>query len=74
MTQEEPVSFDEMAADFTTVVRNASYWKDNYFGAAYSTRIRTAIRELKRAIAIAEAHPEIGFVETRLSYEADKED
>ena len=71
---QDPISFDEMTADFTAVVRSAAHWKECYAGAVYSARLRTAIRELKRAIAIAEAHPEIGFVETRLSYEADKED
>jgi hypothetical protein len=37
-------------------------WRQNYFGAAYAPQIKTAIRDLKRAIADAEAHSEIGAV------------
>jgi hypothetical protein len=55
-----PDGFDRMARDFTVAMQKAAAWKDIYFGAAYSTRIRTAIAELKVAIACAEAHPEIG--------------
>jgi len=54
--------FDNMANKFTARVRLASEWKHVYFGAAYATRIRSAIAELKSAIAEAEAHPEIGAV------------
>lgn len=55
--------FDTMTELFTTRVRHAAEWKHGYFGAAYSSRIRQAVAELKRAIEIAEAHPEIGHVD-----------
>jgi hypothetical protein len=57
--------FDQMTARFTSACRVAELWKHNYFGAAYATRIRAAIADLKAEIAIAEAHPEIGFVEPK---------
>jgi hypothetical protein len=51
--------FDDMATRFTKRVRVAADWKQNYFGAAYATRIKQAIADLKLAIAEAEKHPEI---------------
>jgi hypothetical protein len=51
--------FDRMASRFTAHVKRAAEWKHTYFGAAYSTRIREAILELKIAIDEAEKHPEI---------------
>lgn len=56
-------SFDVMTGRFTETVSFAAGWKQNYFGASYSTRVRAAICALKLAILEAEAHPEIGFVE-----------
>ena len=55
--------FDAMTERFTTGVRRALHWRDVYFGAAYSTRVRQAIADLKATIAEAEAHCEIGPVE-----------
>lgn len=55
--------FDKMAARFTNRIRANVDWKHNYFGAAYATRIRSAIKDLKDTIREAEAHHEIGPVE-----------
>jgi hypothetical protein len=52
-------SFDAMARSFTSKVRSAADWKNHYVGAAYATRIRSAITDLRAAIAEAERHPEI---------------
>jgi len=52
-------TFDEMAEAFTIAAENAACWRTHYPGAAYSTRIRAAIDELRAAIAAAELHPEI---------------
>ena len=60
MWEDRVVDFDEMTQKFTARVRMASDWKHVYFGAAYATRVRSAIADLKLAIAEAEAHPEIG--------------
>lgn len=43
-----------MCDRFTDRVRIALYWKNNYFGAAYSTRLKAAIKDLKAAVAEAE--------------------
>lgn len=51
--------FDAMCNQFDARVHRASCWRSTYFGAAYSTRIKQAIQELKDAIAEAERHPEI---------------
>ena len=51
--------FDDMAREFTVACQKAAAWKDIYFGAAYSTRIRAAIDDLEKAIAQARQHPEI---------------
>ena len=51
--------FDKMAERFTARVRYAGNWRDNYFGAAYATRIKQAIQELREAIAEAERNEEI---------------
>jgi hypothetical protein len=59
MTPETP-SFDKMAAAFTARVRFAAAWAASYPGAAYATRIRAAIADLRTAIAEAEKSPEIG--------------
>lgn len=52
-------TFDEMTDRFTGRVNRAVHWRDSYPGAAYSTRLEAAIRELREAIAEAEQHPEI---------------
>lgn len=52
-------NFDEMTVIFTARVTRAANWKHTYFGAAYSTRIKQAIAELKEAIAEAEQNEEI---------------
>lgn len=51
-------TFDEAAFKFMNDMYRASHWKENYFGAAYSTRIEQAIRdarascdEMEKAIA-----------------------
>ena len=54
--------FDEMTDKFGAAMRHAADWRC-YFGAAYSTRVKRAIANAKKAIAEAEAHPKIGFVE-----------
>lgn len=58
-----PTDFDDMAARFTHRIQANVGWRENYFGAAYATRIRSAIKDLKDTIREAEAHPEIGTVE-----------
>jgi hypothetical protein len=45
---------------FTSYASTVANWKHAYFGAAYSTRIKAAIADMKFAIAEAEKHPEIG--------------
>lgn len=52
-------SFDAMTAKFTERVARASQWRHAYYGAAYATRIKEAIKELREAITEAETHPEI---------------
>lgn len=44
-------TLEESAADFSQDCRFAANWKDNYFGAAYSTRIEKAIKDLEQGIA-----------------------
>lgn len=58
-----PNDFDAMTEAFTVGVRRALHWREAYFGAAYATRVKAAIADLKATIAEAEAHPEIGPVE-----------
>ena len=55
--------FDKMTREFTMALFVAAGWKHRYFGATYSTRIREAIKDLKRAIKKAEENPEIGKVD-----------
>lgn len=51
MTDKPTVTpFDQMAASFTADCERAANWKQNYFGAAYSTRIKAAIIELERGL------------------------
>jgi hypothetical protein len=47
-------NFDRVAAQFTFRVERAAAWKHSYFGAAYATRLKAAIRELREAIEEAE--------------------
>jgi hypothetical protein len=51
--------FDAMCDLFTGHASVVANWKHSYFGAAYSTRLKAAIAEMKYAIAEAEKHPEI---------------
>jgi hypothetical protein len=51
--------FDTMAREFTVACQIAANWKDVYFGARYSTRIKSAIEDLERAIEKARQHPKI---------------
>jgi hypothetical protein len=51
--------FDTMAREFTVACQIAANWNDVYFGAAYSTRIKSAIEDLERAIEKARQHSEI---------------
>jgi len=46
--------FDAACRDFSEACIRASYWKHE-FGAAYSTRLRTAITQLKESISTMEA-------------------
>lgn len=56
----EPLkAFDDVAARFTERVERAAGWTVNYFGSAWSTRLKQAIAELREAIVEAEQHPEI---------------
>lgn len=41
--------FDAAAFKFQNDMYRASHWKENYFGAAYSTRIEQAIKEARVA-------------------------
>jgi hypothetical protein len=52
--------FDATCDLFTAYASTAANWKDAYLGAAYSTRIKAAIADMKFAISEAEKHPEIG--------------
>ena len=47
-------NFDRVCKQFTFRVERAADWRNTYFGAAYSTRMKAAIKELKEAIAEAE--------------------
>ncbi len=47
-------NFDRVCSKFTFRVERAADWKNSYFGAAYSTRLKAAIEELKEAIEEAE--------------------
>jgi hypothetical protein len=51
--------FDAMCDLFTGHASVVLNWRHSYFGAAYSTRLKAAIAEMKYAIAEAEKHPEI---------------
>lgn len=52
--------FDKMTERFTAACHDAANWKHVQFGAAYSTRIKSAIKQLEAAIAEAKKHSEIG--------------
>lgn len=54
--------FDKMGEELSIRLRFAADWKNNYYGAAYATRIQAAIADVRLALAAAEAHPEIGLV------------
>jgi hypothetical protein len=49
-------TFDKHAKEFTEIVMRAAAWKEVYYGAAYSTRIKQAVEDLKKAITLAEDH------------------
>jgi hypothetical protein len=51
-------SFDDVTERFSLRVVRAASWKQNYFG-SHKDRLLRAIKELKEAIAEAEAHPEL---------------
>ena len=51
--------FDAMCDLFTSYARTVANWQQYYYGAAYSTRLKAAIADMKFAIAEAEKHPEI---------------
>jgi hypothetical protein len=51
--------FDDMCELFTSYAITVADWKHRYAGAAYSTRLKAAIADMKFAIAEAEKHPEI---------------
>lgn len=53
-------AFDRMALRFTDALYRAAVWKELFVGAAYRTRIKSAIKYLREEIAEAEKHPEIG--------------
>jgi hypothetical protein len=46
--------FYSVTKNFTFRVKRAADWRNTYFGAAYSTRVKAAIKELKEAIEDAE--------------------
>lgn len=52
--------FDAVCDLFTSYARTVANWQLRYYGAAYSTRLKAAIADMKFAIAEAEKHPEIG--------------
>lgn len=52
-------TFDKACDDFTRACQHAAQWKHAYFGAAYATRVKAAVADLKLAIAVAETHPEL---------------
>lgn len=47
-------NFDEVCQKFTTAMHIAADWKNYYFGAAYSTRLKQALSDAKEAITEAE--------------------
>ncbi len=61
-TGEMMSDFDDVCDLFTAYARTVADWKHCYEGAAYSTRLRAAIADMKFAIEQAERNPEIGFV------------
>lgn len=46
--------FDAACNEFTDLLVHARNWKHTYFGACYSSRIRHAVEDLRRALEIAE--------------------
>lgn len=47
-------NFDHAVEQFSAHCVRTARWKESYLGAAYSTRIRKAVEDLKKAIKIAE--------------------
>ncbi len=45
----EQTKFDRGAAEFSITMSHVANWKDSYFGAAYSTRLRQAIKDARTA-------------------------
>ena len=52
-------AFDTITDEFTRRIGTALNWKENYLGAAYSTRIAAAIEDLEEAIANVKVNSEI---------------
>lgn len=52
-------AFDKMTQAFSDAMWRAQHWRDEYSGAAYSTRIKAAIGDARAACDEAEKHPEI---------------
>lgn len=47
--------FDGQCDLFTANMRSVTNWKQNYFGAAYSTRLEQAIRDARNSCDLMEA-------------------
>lgn len=47
--------FDKATRRFTEAMYEVAHWKENFMGAAYSTRLHTAIEVAKQEIAAMEA-------------------
>lgn len=58
------LDFDATCDLFTSYASTCAGWKNNYSGAAYATRLKAAIADMKFAIAEAEKHPEIAPPQT----------
>ena len=50
--------FDALCERFTSACARAKDWRHQYFGAAYSSRIKEAIRDLETTIAELRKHHE----------------
>lgn len=46
----EQNEFDRACAEFTITMSHVANWKQSYLGAAYSTRVQSAIKDARIAI------------------------
>lgn len=56
---QQDIDFSDACDAFTEACQRATHWKDNYFGARYSTRLVQAIIDLEKDITRVKLNPEI---------------